>query len=93
MNQPYASEVAVFGAADFGWNDRAYDADTNWPRAMSHLAGGDRAATDALLVFGDLEHLAPTSGATPWQPQAPELARRVALFWAAWDDGRRAPRS
>ncbi|WP_425597464.1 beta-N-acetylglucosaminidase domain-containing protein [Streptomyces tendae] len=90
MNQPYASKVAVFGAADFSWNDRAYDADTNWPRAMSYLAGGERAATDALLVFGDLEHLAPTFGATPWQPQAPELARRVALFWAAWDDGRRA---
>ncbi|MCQ4198698.1 beta-N-acetylglucosaminidase domain-containing protein [Streptomyces sp. NPDC058783] len=90
MNQPYASKVAVFGTADFTWNDRAYDADTNWPRAMSYLAGGDPEATDALLVLGDLEHLAPTFGATPWQPQAPELARRVERFWAAWDGGRRA---
>ncbi|MFI8951010.1 beta-N-acetylglucosaminidase domain-containing protein [Streptomyces sp. NPDC053750] len=90
MNQPYASKVAVFGTADFSWNDRAYDARENWPRAMSYLAGGDREATDALLVLGDLEHMAPTFGATPWQPQAPELARRVAQFWTAWDEGDRS---
>jgi hyaluronoglucosaminidase len=34
--------------------------------------------------------MAPTFGATPWQPQAPELARRVAAFWADWNAGRRA---
>ncbi|MEU4231607.1 beta-N-acetylglucosaminidase domain-containing protein [Nonomuraea sp. NPDC026600] len=90
MNQPYASKVAVFGAADFTWNDRAYDAGKSWPRAMAYLAGGDKAATEALLVFGDLEHIAPTFGGTPWQPQAPELAARVAEFWRAWDGGRRA---
>ena len=87
MNQPFASKVAVFGTADFTWNDRAYDATRNWPRAMAHLAGGDAAATSALLVFGDLEHLAPTFGATPWQPQAPELKKRVAAFWADLDGG------
>jgi hyaluronoglucosaminidase len=90
MNQPYASKIAVFGTADFTWNDNAYDAKTSWPRAMAYLAAGDRAATDALLVFGDLEHLAPTFGAAPWQPQAPVLAAHVAAFWKAWDDGRRA---
>ncbi|MEU8827491.1 beta-N-acetylglucosaminidase domain-containing protein [Streptomyces sp. NPDC048636] len=85
MNQPYASEVAVFGAADFAWNDRGYRAGTNGRRAMSYLAGGDRRATDALLVFGDLEHLAPTFGDTPWQSQAPVLTGRIAAFWTAWD--------
>ncbi|MEU6789478.1 beta-N-acetylglucosaminidase domain-containing protein [Nonomuraea angiospora] len=90
MNQPYASKVAVFGAADFTWNDKAYDARRSWPRAMAYLAGGDQAATAALLVFGDLEHMAPTFGGTPWQTQAPELAARVAAFWQAWDAGRRA---
>ncbi|MGV9379362.1 beta-N-acetylglucosaminidase domain-containing protein [Nonomuraea sp. NPDC003707] len=89
MNQPYASKVAVFGAADFTWNDKAYDARRSWPRAMVYLAGGDQAATAALLVFGDLEHMAPTFGGTPWQTQAPELAARVAAFWQAWDAGRR----
>ncbi|MFI7703878.1 beta-N-acetylglucosaminidase domain-containing protein [Nonomuraea sp. NPDC049480] len=62
MNQPYASKVAVFGTADFTWNDKAYDARKSWPRAMAHLVGGDKAATEALLIFGDLEHLAPTFG-------------------------------
>lgn len=90
MNQPYASKVAVFGAADFAWNDAAYDARASWPRAMAYLAGGDREATEALLVLGDLEHMAPTFGATPWQEQAPELARRVARFWTSWDAGERA---
>lgn len=89
MNQPYASRVAVFGTADFAWNDRAYDAGRNWRAAMSYLAGGDAKATGALLVFGDLEHMAPTFGDTPWQPQAPELARRVQRFWTAWDEGDR----
>ncbi|MEV6400013.1 beta-N-acetylglucosaminidase domain-containing protein [Streptomyces sp. NPDC051907] len=89
MNQPYASKVAVFGAADFAWNDRAYQAGANWRRAMDYLAGGDRAATEAMLAFGDLEHLAPTFGATPWQSQAPRLAQEVADFWTAWDRGDR----
>ncbi len=89
MNQPFASKVAVFGAADFTWNDRAYDPRQNWRNAMSYLAGGDREATEALLVFGDLEHMAPTFGATPWQPQAPDLARRTAEFWKEWDEGDR----
>ncbi|MFJ8857600.1 beta-N-acetylglucosaminidase domain-containing protein [Streptomyces sp. NPDC102451] len=87
MNQPYASKVAVFGAAGFAWNDRGYDARESWPQAMSYLAGGDGAAADALLVFGDLQHMAPTFGAEPWQPQAPELDRRVREFWTAWDGG------
>lgn len=87
MNQAYASKVAVFGAADFTWNDTAYDASKSWPQAMRHLAGGDAAATEALLVFGDLEHMAPTFGATPWQPQAPVLAQKVKDFWATVDGG------
>lgn len=85
MNQPYASKVAVFGTADFTWNDKAYNAKSNWARAMAYLAGGDREATEALLVFGDLEHMAPTFGSEPWQPQAPELSRHVAEFWDAWN--------
>ncbi|RII17868.1 O-GlcNAcase NagJ precursor [Streptomyces sp. YIM 130001] len=87
MNQPYASKVAVHGAADFAWNDQGYDARKSRPQVMSYLAGGDREATEALLVFGDLQHMAPTFGEEPWQPQAPELDRRVGEFWKAWDEG------
>ncbi|MFI5477231.1 beta-N-acetylglucosaminidase domain-containing protein [Streptomyces cacaoi] len=84
MNQPYASKVAVFGAADFAWNDRAYQADTSWQHAMAYLAGGDTTAAKALQVFGDLEHLAPTFGAMPWQSQAPGLTQHFSNFWSAW---------
>ncbi|MFE5912813.1 beta-N-acetylglucosaminidase domain-containing protein [Streptomyces wedmorensis] len=89
MNQPYASKIAVFGAADFAWNDLGYDAGTSWTRATAYLAGGDATAAAALRVFADLEHLAPTFGATPWQEQAPELSRRVERFWTDWNAGLR----
>jgi hyaluronoglucosaminidase len=82
MNQAAASKVAVFTMADFSWHDRAYDRDVSWRAAASYLAGGDRAGIRALLDFFDLNHLAPTFGPQPWQPQAPALAARVASFWS-----------
>ncbi|MBT0567900.1 beta-N-acetylglucosaminidase domain-containing protein [Williamsia sp. CHRR-6] len=88
MNQPYASKVAVFGAASFGWNDAGYNARTTWTRALTYLAGGDQNATAAMQVFADLENLAPTFGDTPWQPQAPVLAAQVDTFWSDWSAGR-----
>ncbi|MZD10134.1 hyaluronidase [Streptomyces sp. SID5785] len=89
MNQPYASKIAVFGAASFAWNDRDYDAQATWKAATDHLAGGAPEAARALRVFADLEHLAPTFGETPWQEQAPQLAARIDRFWTAWKAGDR----
>ncbi|WP_410632235.1 beta-N-acetylglucosaminidase domain-containing protein [Amycolatopsis sp. cmx-4-83] len=87
MNQEAASEVAEFGAADFAWNDAGYSPQRSWPQALARLAGGDPRATAALTVFADLEHLAPTFGPTPWQPQAPVLAAKAADFWRHWNAG------
>ncbi|MBE1494289.1 hyaluronoglucosaminidase [Amycolatopsis lexingtonensis] len=87
MNQEAASEVAEFGAAGFAWNDAGYAPQRSWPQALARLAGGDPRATAALTVFADLEHLAPTFGPTPWQPQAPVLAAKAAAFWKGWDAG------
>ncbi|MVA75677.1 hyaluronidase [Auraticoccus sp. F435] len=89
MNQASASKVAVFGVADFTWNDTGYDPERSWREAMRYLAGDDEAATEALLVLGDLNHLAPSFG-TPWQPQAPVLSGRLEEFWADWEAGRRS---
>ncbi|GLY37630.1 beta-N-acetylglucosaminidase [Amycolatopsis sp. NBRC 101858] len=90
MNQEAASEVAEFGAADFAWNDEGYAPSRSWPQALARLAGGDARASAALAVFADLEHLAPTFGPTPWQPQAPVLAAKIASFrqggHRAWAD-------
>lgn len=89
MNQAAASKIAIFGVADFTWNDAAYDAGHNWSRALDYLANGDATTAAALRVFADLNHLAPSFGA-PWQPQAPELAARIAAFWETWSAGDRA---
>ncbi|MEV6901716.1 beta-N-acetylglucosaminidase domain-containing protein [Amycolatopsis sp. NPDC051372] len=87
MNQEAASEVAEFGATDFAWNDAGYSPERSWPQALARLAGGDARATAALQVFADLEHLAPTFGPTPWQPQAPVLAAKTKAFWQRWNAG------
>ncbi|MGS2619412.1 beta-N-acetylglucosaminidase domain-containing protein [Micromonospora sp. LZ34] len=89
MNQASASKVAIFGFADFTWNDRAYDPARNWREAMRYLSRGDTIATEALLVFSDLNHLAPSFG-SPWQPQAPALDAAVQAFWTAWRGGDRS---
>ncbi|GAB3433442.1 beta-N-acetylglucosaminidase domain-containing protein [Phycicoccus ginsengisoli] len=89
MNEAAASKIAIFGFADFTWNDKAYDASRNWTQALRYVAGGDAAAASALRVFADLNHLAPSFG-TPWQPQAPELKARTDAFWAQWKAGQRA---
>ncbi|CAM06227.1 hyaluronoglucosaminidase [Saccharopolyspora erythraea NRRL 2338] len=90
MNQASASKVAEFGAADFTWNDTAYDPLRAWRESARYLAGGDGRTAEALLAFFDLEHLAPTGDGVAWQPQAPELARRLAEFRAAWESGDKA---
>jgi len=73
MNQEAASRPAVMGLIAFAWNDRGYDSDRTWHAAARYLAGGDPRVTAALLAFFDTQHLAPTFGTHPWQPQAPRL--------------------
>jgi hyaluronoglucosaminidase len=63
----------VTGVAAFAWNDRDYDPTLTWHAAARELAGGDAQATAALLLFFDTQHMAPTFGSQPWQPQAPQL--------------------
>ncbi|MEO3405576.1 beta-N-acetylglucosaminidase domain-containing protein [Mucilaginibacter sp. CAU 1740] len=73
MNQEAPSRVAVTGVAAFSWNDKAYDAERTLLYAARALTGGDEQATAALLIFFDTQHMAPTFGSQPWQPQAPRL--------------------
>lgn len=40
MQYAEASMVALYGLADFSWNIKAYDAQTNWERCMEVLAPG-----------------------------------------------------
>lgn len=73
MNQEAASRPAVMGLVAFAWNDRGYDANRTWHAAARYLANDDPQVTAALLAFFDTQHLAPTFGSHPWQPQAPRL--------------------
>lgn len=93
MEFAYASKPGVFGVAGFAWNDGAYDPAKSTRQYAEWLGGGDEKVVTALMAFFDLNHLAPVldePGQT-WQPQAPELARRIASFrekWAAGEHGK-----
>ncbi|WP_051907730.1 beta-N-acetylhexosaminidase family protein [Flavimarina sp. Hel_I_48] len=73
MNQEAPSRVAVTGVAAFAWNDSGYDPDRTLVYAARNLANGDKQTLEALLIFFDTQHLAPTFGSHPWQEQAPKL--------------------
>jgi hyaluronoglucosaminidase len=73
MNQEAASRPAVMGLVAFAWNDKDYNAGRTWHASARYLAGGDPQVTASLLTFFDTQHLAPTFGTHPWQPQAPRL--------------------
>ncbi|MFJ8826926.1 beta-N-acetylglucosaminidase domain-containing protein [Streptomyces sp. NPDC102467] len=90
MNQEAASKLAVFTMSDFSWNDRGYDRTRSARRSALHLAGGDPHVADAVQVFVDLNHMAPTFGATPWQPQSPVLGAELAAFWKTYESDPRA---
>lgn len=51
MEQPSASRIPLFTAADFAWNPKGYRPQESWRAAIEDLAGGDadaRAALEAL---------------------------------------------
>ncbi|TJZ55842.1 hyaluronidase [Streptomyces piniterrae] len=51
MEQPVASRIPLFTAADFAWNPRAYDPSESWDAAIDDLAGGDPRARAALRAL------------------------------------------
>lgn len=53
--QPAASRIPLFTAADFAWNPRAYKPDDSWKAAVDDLAGGDAPTRDALRALAGNE--------------------------------------
>ncbi|MFD8154203.1 beta-N-acetylglucosaminidase domain-containing protein [Streptomyces sp. NPDC059720] len=51
MQQPEASRIPLFTAADFAWNPRAYRPERSWRAAIADLAGGDRRREQALAAL------------------------------------------
>ncbi|MGW2228856.1 beta-N-acetylglucosaminidase domain-containing protein [Streptomyces formicae] len=51
MEQPSASRIPLFTAADYAWNPRAYRPHESWLAAIDDLAGPDAAARGALRAL------------------------------------------
>ncbi|MFE9971876.1 beta-N-acetylglucosaminidase domain-containing protein [Streptomyces hirsutus] len=51
MEQPEASRIPLFTAADFAWNPRAYDPQESWRAAIKDLAEGDPVLGEALSAL------------------------------------------
>ncbi|MCF3123645.1 beta-N-acetylglucosaminidase domain-containing protein [Streptomyces arenae] len=51
MEQPSASRIPLFTAADYAWNPRAYRPHESWLAAIDDLAGGDAKARSALRAL------------------------------------------
>ncbi|CAM5234025.1 Hyaluronidase OS=Streptomyces alboniger OX=132473 GN=CP975_12090 PE=4 SV=1 [Streptomyces alboniger] len=55
MEQPSASRIPLFTAADYAWNPRAYRPHESWLAAIDDLAGGDAKARGALRALAGNE--------------------------------------
>ncbi|GGV94585.1 hypothetical protein GCM10015535_60330 [Streptomyces gelaticus] len=51
MEQPSASRIPLFTAADFAWNPRGYRPQESWQAAIDDLAGGDARTREALRAL------------------------------------------
>ncbi|MFF0747010.1 beta-N-acetylglucosaminidase domain-containing protein [Streptomyces sp. NPDC004111] len=51
MEQPSASRIPLFTAADFAWNPRGYRPQESWQAAIDDLAGDDGRAREAMRAF------------------------------------------
>ncbi|MCE7045094.1 beta-N-acetylglucosaminidase domain-containing protein [Streptomyces purpurascens] len=51
MQQPEASRIPLFTAADYAWNPRSYSPRESWRAAIADLAGGDRRREQALAAL------------------------------------------
>ncbi|WP_371103376.1 beta-N-acetylglucosaminidase domain-containing protein, partial [Streptomyces sp. PU_AKi4] len=51
MEQPEASRIPLFTAADFAWNPRDYRPRESWRAAIADLAGGDARRGEALAAL------------------------------------------
>lgn len=78
MIQPYASQVALAGVADYTWNPTGFSAEVSWRGVLNELAGPNLDARRALHAFAD--------SASGWQPyshtsvEAPALTQAIAQF-------------
>ncbi|WNI15515.1 beta-N-acetylglucosaminidase domain-containing protein [Actinacidiphila sp. ITFR-21] len=88
MQQPAASRIPLFTAADYSWNPRGYDPAASWRAAVDDLAGPDPGTRAALAALAGNE----SSSALGGQESA-YLQPLLRAFWAALEpDAAGAPK-
>ncbi|MFJ2883122.1 beta-N-acetylglucosaminidase domain-containing protein [Streptomyces sp. NPDC086796] len=76
MEQPSASRVPLFTAADFAWNPKGYRPQESWRAAIDDLAGGDARTRDALRALAGNSTASVLGGA-----ESGYLRPLLAAFW------------
>ncbi|MFD6419966.1 beta-N-acetylglucosaminidase domain-containing protein [Streptomyces sp. NPDC060194] len=84
MEQPAASRIPLFTAADFAWNPRSYRPQESWKAAIDDLAGADPRTREAMGVLAGHE-ASSVLGAT----ESAYLRPLIAEFWRARAEGDR----
>ncbi|GAB2821008.1 hypothetical protein GCM10027073_60010 [Streptomyces chlorus] len=92
MEQPEASRIPLFTAADFAWNPRDYRPQESWRAAIKDLAGGDPGLDEALsaLAGNDASSVLGAEESAYLRPLLKEFWRTRAD--ADGEDGRAAER-
>ncbi|MCK7626801.1 beta-N-acetylglucosaminidase domain-containing protein [Streptomyces sp. RS10V-4] len=78
MEQPLASRIPLFTAADYAWNPRDYHPAQSWEAALDDLAGGDPTARTALRTLAGN-----TASSVLGQEESGYLQPLIDRFWAA----------
>ncbi|MFF9014961.1 beta-N-acetylglucosaminidase domain-containing protein [Streptomyces sp. NPDC014870] len=88
MEQPAASRVPLFTAADYAWNPKGYRPQESWRAAVDDLAGPDPAAREALraLAGNDASSLLDPAGESTY------LKPLMTAFWTTRTSQDRAVR-
>lgn len=82
MEQPAASRIPLFTAADFAWNPRGYDPAKSWDAAIDDLAGGDGRSAGALRALAGN-----SAGSVLGSTESAYLRPLIAAFREAYADG------
>ncbi|NGN70422.1 hyaluronidase, partial [Streptomyces sp. A7024] len=90
MQQPLASRIPLFTAADYAWNPRGYDAQASWRAAVDDLAGGSGKSRAALRTLA-ANSVSSVLGAE----ESAYLRPRLAELWRAYEsrDGKALARA
>ncbi|MFE9723556.1 beta-N-acetylglucosaminidase domain-containing protein [Streptomyces sp. NPDC005794] len=78
MEQPSASRIPLFTAADFAWNPKGYRPQDSWQAAMDDLAGGDATVRAALGALAGNSATSVLGG-----DESAYLRPLLEAFWAA----------